>query len=452
MAGFGAAINTGSVGRGDSVAVIGCGGVGNAAIAGASLVGATKIIAVDLDDRKLEAARGFGATHTVNSSKRGPDRGDPRTHRRLRRRRGHRGGRPAGDLRAGLLRPRPRGHGRARRGADARQADHPAAPRRVRPRRCAEVELVRRLPALAATSRCSSTSTGRAASTWTRSSASGSASATSRRRSTRCTPATCCARSSSWTAAGRPTSGCRCAPPREACGSSGSSPPGLFELDGGSWEVDNNVWLVGDDREVLVVDAAHDADAILAAVGDRRVVAIVCTHGHNDHVDAVGELVAATGATASLHPDDRVLWDQTQPEPPGAGARRRPGARGRRRRAHGAAHAGARARARAASSRPRSGVLLSGDTLFHGGPGATGRSYSDFPTIVESIRTRLLGLPPETVVLTGHGDPTTIGAEAPHLAGVGRPRATDTGRGEHPRRHRDVEEALAGRGSFSATA
>ena len=48
-------------------------------------------------------------------------------------------------------------------------------------------------------------------------------------------------------------------------------------------------------------------------------------------------------------------------------------------------------------------------------PGATGRSYSDFPTIVESIRTRLLGLPPETVVLTGHGDPTTIGAEAPHL-------------------------------------
>ena len=67
MAGLGAAINTGNVGRGDSVAVIGCGGVGNAAVAGAQLAGAAKIIAVDLEDRKLEQARGLGATHTVNA-------------------------------------------------------------------------------------------------------------------------------------------------------------------------------------------------------------------------------------------------------------------------------------------------------------------------------------------------------------------------------------------------
>ncbi|MGD9991422.1 S-(hydroxymethyl)mycothiol dehydrogenase [Pseudonocardia sp.] len=67
MAGIGAAINTGGVGRGDSIAVIGCGGVGNAAIAGAHLVGATTIIAVDVDPTKLEWAKGFGATHTVNS-------------------------------------------------------------------------------------------------------------------------------------------------------------------------------------------------------------------------------------------------------------------------------------------------------------------------------------------------------------------------------------------------
>ncbi len=68
MAGFGAAVNTGGVGRGDSVAVIGCGGVGNAAIAGARLAGATTIVAVDVDDRKLEGSRAFGATHTVNSA------------------------------------------------------------------------------------------------------------------------------------------------------------------------------------------------------------------------------------------------------------------------------------------------------------------------------------------------------------------------------------------------
>jgi S-(hydroxymethyl)mycothiol dehydrogenase len=67
MAGIGAAINTGGVTRGDSVAVIGCGGVGDGAVAGAALAGAAKIIAVDVDDRKLEWARGFGATHTVNS-------------------------------------------------------------------------------------------------------------------------------------------------------------------------------------------------------------------------------------------------------------------------------------------------------------------------------------------------------------------------------------------------
>jgi len=67
MAGIGAAINTGGVGRGDSVAVIGCGGVGDGAIAGAALAGATTIIAVDTDEQKLEWARGFGATHTVNA-------------------------------------------------------------------------------------------------------------------------------------------------------------------------------------------------------------------------------------------------------------------------------------------------------------------------------------------------------------------------------------------------
>src|ERR687895_302710 len=72
MAGVGAAINTGGVRRGESVAVFGCGGVGDAAIAGAKLAGATTIIAVDLEDRKLEWAKKFGATHTVNSRETDP--------------------------------------------------------------------------------------------------------------------------------------------------------------------------------------------------------------------------------------------------------------------------------------------------------------------------------------------------------------------------------------------
>ena len=188
---------------------------------------------------------------------------------------------------------------------------------------------------------------------------------------------------------------------------------GTFALDGGTWDVDNNVWLVGDDDEVLVIDAAHDAGAILAAVGGRRMVALVCTHGHNDHVNAARRW-SRRPARRSLHPDDRMLWDRSHAEPPDAEL------------ADGQVldvgdvdlrvlHTPGHAPGGFCLYAPALGALFSGDTLFNGGPGATGRSYCDFATIIESIRTRLLVLPPDTVVHTGHGDATTIGAEAPHL-------------------------------------
>ena len=154
MAGLGAAINTGNVGRGDSVAVIGCGGVGAAAIAGARLAGAATIIAVDIDERKLAKATELGATHTINSKADRRGRGHPGADRRQRRRRGDRRGRPTGDLAAGLLRPRPGRHRGAGRRADPADAAGAAAAGRVRPRRLAEVVLVRRLPARRGTSRC----------------------------------------------------------------------------------------------------------------------------------------------------------------------------------------------------------------------------------------------------------------------------------------------------------
>ncbi|NED90597.1 MBL fold metallo-hydrolase, partial [Streptomyces sp. SID11233] len=75
--------------------------------------------------------------------------------------------------------------------------------------------------------------------------------------------------------------------------------------------VDNNVWLVGDDEEVLVIDAAHDAEAIARAVGNRRVVAIVCTHAHDDHIDAAPALAEVTDASVLLHPEDVPLWKLT---------------------------------------------------------------------------------------------------------------------------------------------
>ena len=190
---------------------------------------------------------------------------------------------------------------------------------------------------------------------------------------------------------------------------------GTFSLDGGTWEVDNNVWIVGDDREAIVVDAAHDAGAIADAVGGRTLKAIVCTHAHDDHINAAPELAARTGAPVLLHPDDLPLWKLTHPD-------RMPDADladGQPLTVAGieltVLHTPGHAPGAVCLHAPALGALFSGDTLFAGGPGATGRSYSHFPTIVESIRERLLTLPADTVVHTGHGETTTVGAEAPHL-------------------------------------
>ena len=186
---------------------------------------------------------------------------------------------------------------------------------------------------------------------------------------------------------------------------------GIFSLDGQDFEVDNNVWLVGDDTDVIVVDAAHDATRILEAVAGRHVLAIVCTHAHNDHVNAVRALVAETGAPVRLHPDDAMLWDVVN-----EGIEFAPLHDGERLHVAGTdlqvIHTPGHSPGGVCLWSADLGVLLSGDTLFHGGPGATGRSFSDFPTILESIRERLLSLPPQSRVLTGHGDETTIGAEA----------------------------------------
>ncbi len=190
---------------------------------------------------------------------------------------------------------------------------------------------------------------------------------------------------------------------------------GLFSLDGQDYEVENNVWLVGDDERVVVIDAPHDAAPILAAIGDRTLDGIICTHGHNDHINAAVALAKATGAPIALHPADRMLWDVVHPDHgPDMDL------------THGSVlqmggtilqvwHTPGHSPGGVCLYLGEAGVLFTGDTLFQGGPGATGRSHSDFPTIMESLRRLLPYMPPETVVHTGHGASTTVGAEAPHL-------------------------------------
>ena len=190
---------------------------------------------------------------------------------------------------------------------------------------------------------------------------------------------------------------------------------GIFALDGGEWEVTNNIWLVGDDRSVVVIDAAHDHQPIVDAVNGRRVEAIILTHGHNDHINAAVALSDAVDAPIHLHPEDSMLWHDVYPDRwpdseivPGTTIRTRSGSV-----ELGVLHTPGHSPGCCCFHSVSDGVVFSGDTLFCGGPGATGRSFSDYPTILQSIRTSLLTLPPETIVHTGHGDSTTIGAETP---------------------------------------
>jgi glyoxylase-like metal-dependent hydrolase (beta-lactamase superfamily II) len=186
---------------------------------------------------------------------------------------------------------------------------------------------------------------------------------------------------------------------------------GTFSLDGETFDVENNLWVVGDDSECVVIDAPHDVDGILALVGDRRLKAILCTHAHDDHVRVAPELRRRTRAPIFLHPADRPLWELTHTDElwdvdladgdaiDVAGTTLR------------VLHTPGHAPGGVCFYAQDLGCVFSGDTLFEGGPGATGRSFSDKDQLLSSIEAKLLALPDDTVVHTGHGDDTTVGVE-----------------------------------------
>ena len=186
---------------------------------------------------------------------------------------------------------------------------------------------------------------------------------------------------------------------------------GIFSLDGGDFEVENNIWILGDDREVIVFDAAHDHRPILDGIDGRTVKAVICTHGHNDHINAAVELATETNAPIWLHPDDAMLWDVVHPD-------RRidaPLTDGQRITIAGSGltvlHTPGHSPGGCCFHVPDLRTVFSGDTLFNGGPGATGRSFSSRDLLVDSIVEKLMPLDDATTVHTGHGDDTSIGAE-----------------------------------------
>jgi glyoxylase-like metal-dependent hydrolase (beta-lactamase superfamily II) len=190
---------------------------------------------------------------------------------------------------------------------------------------------------------------------------------------------------------------------------------GTFSLDGRTWDVDNNVWVIGDDEECITIDAPHDADAIATIIGGRRLLAVACTHAHDDHVRAAPELADRLHAPILLHPDDLPLWELTHPD-------RQPDsdlADGMKLTVGGVdvdvLHTPGHSPGSVCFRLADHGLVFSGDTLFKGGPGATNRTFGDFATIIDSIQYRLLTLPSQTVVRPGHGAETTVGAELPHL-------------------------------------
>ena len=171
---------------------------------------------------------------------------------------------------------------------------------------------------------------------------------------------------------------------------------------------DRNAWVIGDDEEVVVVDPGTDAGAVLAAVGDREILAVICTHGHEAHVAAAPAVAARDEAPVALHAKDLLAW----------------------REAHGDSDpdiemeeggcfevGGITLEVLATPGHtPGSvsiycddlGVVFSGDALLASGPCPHAREFPDFPQQLSAIGAELLTLPGTTRVLPGHGEETTI--------------------------------------------
>jgi glyoxylase-like metal-dependent hydrolase (beta-lactamase superfamily II) len=185
------------------------------------------------------------------------------------------------------------------------------------------------------------------------------------------------------------------------------SPPAA---DGGSGTAEVNVWIVGDDEEVIVIDPGSDAAGVLDVVGDREVLAIICTHGHAGHVAAALEVAERDEAPVALHPKDRLLWREAHPGQSADIDMEDGGIFEVGDASLEVIHAPGHTGGSVCLYCEDLGAVFTGDALGAGGPVPHDGEFPDFAGQLTAIGEHLLALPPATRVLPGHGQETTIAA------------------------------------------
>jgi glyoxylase-like metal-dependent hydrolase (beta-lactamase superfamily II) len=184
---------------------------------------------------------------------------------------------------------------------------------------------------------------------------------------------------------------------------------GEITEDDATHQMENNTWVIGDDDEVIVIDPGHNAAAVLEAVDEREIIAVICTHGHPDHVAAAVEVAERDESPIALHPKDLLLWRDVHDDDPDIEM------------AEGGVFEVADVQLEVIHSpghTPGSvclycedlGVVFSGDTLLASGPARYCGEFPDFPGQVSAVGEYLLTLPADTRVLPGHGGEITVAA------------------------------------------
>jgi glyoxylase-like metal-dependent hydrolase (beta-lactamase superfamily II) len=176
-----------------------------------------------------------------------------------------------------------------------------------------------------------------------------------------------------------------------------------------------STWLAGDGDEVIVVDPGADAEAVLTAVGDREILAVICTHGHASHVAAALEVAARDEAPVALHRADLLLWRETHAgadpviEMEDGGVFEVAGL------TLEVIHAPGHSPGSVCLYCGGLGVLLAGDVPWCGGPVPHDGEFPDFPRQLSSIGEQVLTLPSDTRILPSHGEETTVAAAEKHF-------------------------------------